>query len=254
MSLKTHFLKIFGDIKVFKWPMFILYDPGSYKVKGEDMREVIEKIQPGDMLVRGYDSYLDGFFIPGTFSHVGLYLGKVTEDDRKNITSLAGKKNFRSGSQMVIHSMAEGLFMEDILNFCRCDRMAIVRFPSQIKALSKLSEKEVNYAEFTDKEKNFFTRLNVGETIEYSEAFKTIFTLALQQLGKGYDFDFDFKKYNNLSCTEFVYFCIKSLEAFHQLKPKEKKVLVFKKPMIVPDAFIKSNFQKIWQSRSMLQE
>lgn len=77
-QFKAVFLRVFGDIKIFKTPMFILYDPGSYKVKGENMREVIGLIEPGDMLVRGYDNYLDGYFIPGYFSHAGLYLGKVT--------------------------------------------------------------------------------------------------------------------------------------------------------------------------------
>ena len=79
---------MFGDIKVFKWPMFILYDPGSYRVKGEDMREVIQIIEPGDMLVRGYDNYLDGYFIPGYFSHAGLYVGEITENDKKRVNTI----------------------------------------------------------------------------------------------------------------------------------------------------------------------
>ncbi len=250
-DLKAVFLRIFGDIKIFKWPMFILYDPGSYQVKGEDMREVIQIIEPGDILFRGYDNYLDGYFIPGYFSHAGLYLGKVTEKDKDKITSDRGLKYFRAGDQMVIHSMAEGVFMEDILNFCRCDRMVIVRFPKEFTAADKLTEKDISYEEFTEEEKKFISKLNNGETILFSEAFKTVFGLALQQLGKGYDFDFNFKNYNNLSCTEFIYFCLKSFEGFHQLKPQEKKVFVFNKTMIVPDAFMKANFQKVWQSRSV---
>jgi hypothetical protein len=59
-KLYNGFIKFFGDIKVFKFPLFILYDPGSYKVKGEDMRQVIKIIQPGDILLRGYVNYLDG--------------------------------------------------------------------------------------------------------------------------------------------------------------------------------------------------
>jgi hypothetical protein len=250
-SVKNGLLRIFGDIKVFKWPMFILYDPGSYKVKGEDMRAVIELIQPGDMLVRGYDNYLDGYFIPGYFSHAGLYLGKVTADDRKLITSPEGAKRFKTGSQMVIHSMAEGVFMEDILNFCRCDTMAIVRFPERFAAPAPLPETVVAFDQFTAKEKELFARLNRGETIQYSEAFSTVFELALQQLGKGYDYDFDFRKYNNLSCTEFVYFCIKSLQGFHRLRPEQEKVFMFSKQIITPDAFLRSGFRKVWQSRSV---
>jgi Orthopoxvirus protein of unknown function (DUF830). len=250
-NLKTGFLRMFGDIKVFKWPMFILYDPGSYKVKGEDMREVIKIIEPGDMLVRGYDNYVDGYFIPGYFSHAGLYIGKVTEDDKKIIKTKKGEKNFKTGDQMIIHSMAEGVFMEDILNFCRCDEMAIVRFPKQFTATKKLSTKDVPFDQFNEKEKEYFNKLNNNEVISYTEVFKTIFELALQQLGKKYDFNFNFKNYNDLSCTEFVYFCIKSLEGFHGLKPKERKVFMFDKTMIIPDAFMEVNFQKVWQSKSV---
>ena len=103
--------------------------------------------------------------------------------------------------------------------------MAIVRFPKQFTAVKKLSEKDIPFEQFNEKEKEYFGKLNNNEVISYADAFKAIFELALQQLGKKYDFDFDFKKYNNLSCTEFVYFCIKSLEGFHGLKPKEKKYL-----------------------------
>ena len=250
-KLKAGFLRVFGDIKVFKWPMFVLYDPGSYKVKGEDMREVIEVIEPGDILLRAYDNYLDGYFIPGYFSHAGLYVGKVAEDDKKLIRTREGEKLFRTGSQMVIHAMAEGVFMEDILNFCRCDRMAILRFPKQFNAVKKLSEKDVNFEQFNDREKELFARLNNGETLQFSDVFRTVFELALQQIGKGYDFDFDFKKYNNLSCSEFVYFCVKSMEGFHKLKPMEKKVFMFSKSIIAPEAFAQTTFQKVWQSRSV---
>ncbi len=66
------FIKVFGDIKIFKFPMFILYDPGSYRVKGDDIREVLDLVRPGDILLRGYVNYLDGYIIPGFFSHAGL--------------------------------------------------------------------------------------------------------------------------------------------------------------------------------------
>ena len=60
-------LAIFGDIKVFKWPMFILYQPQGYGMKGPDVREVLRCIKAGDILLRGYNNYLDGYFIPGFF-------------------------------------------------------------------------------------------------------------------------------------------------------------------------------------------
>jgi len=127
------FVKALGDIKVFPYPMFILYDPGSYRIKGDEMREVMQAVQPGDILVRGYVNYLDGYLIPGFFSHAGLYLGRV-DDDAKRFVKPQGMHLFRTGEQMVIHAMAEGVFMEDILNFCRCDYMMVLRRNTSIES------------------------------------------------------------------------------------------------------------------------
>jgi hypothetical protein len=92
-SLKEAFLRFFGDLKLFDQQprLFVLphlvstlpfggtllYDPRSYRIKGRDMRQAMANLQPGDILVRGFDNYVDGKFIPGFFSHAGLYLGRV---------------------------------------------------------------------------------------------------------------------------------------------------------------------------------
>lgn len=84
-SFSERFLTIFGDIKFYKFPLFLIYDPGSYKVKGDDHREVLDLLQPGDILLRAYTNYLDGKFIPGLFSHAALYYGEMTEGLRPKI-------------------------------------------------------------------------------------------------------------------------------------------------------------------------
>jgi len=245
------FIKIFGDIKVFKWPMFLVYDPGSYQVKGKDMREVLNLVKPGDILLRGYNNYLDGYFIPGYFSHVGLYVGEVTKDDASRITVPGGTKLFHTGKQMVVHAMAEGVFVQDVLDFCRADRMLILRFPEEFQARQILEEADVPYSTFNEQERELFDSLNTGKTITLAKALTVIFNVALRQVGKKYDFSFDFKNYNNLSCTEFLYFCVKSLEAFHRLKPTEKKFVFYRKKVVVPDAFLRANLEIEWKSPSV---
>ena len=105
-TISKKVLKVLGDIKLFKYPMFVVYDPGSYKVTGPEVRNILHEISKGDIILRTYTGYLDGYLIPGFFSHVGFYAGD-------------GK---------VIHAMAEGIFEEDILTFTRCDAIAILRF------------------------------------------------------------------------------------------------------------------------------
>jgi hypothetical protein len=107
-GLKKSILTVFGDIKVFKWPFYVIYQPTSFRVKGSDTREIMDDIKEGDVVMRAYVDYLDGYFIPkGTArcSHSGLYIGDGT----------------------VVHSIAEGSQLIDLIDFCRADRIVVLR-------------------------------------------------------------------------------------------------------------------------------
>lgn len=256
-DLIERFLTVFGDLKVFRWPLFFLYDPGSYRVKGEDMREVIKAVKPGDILVRGYENYLDGYFIPGYFSHVGMYLGKVDPDALDSIWSdeyaplEEVKARCRSGEQMVIHSMAEGVFMEDLLNFCRCDYMAILRFPERLTREQADPAMVFDAAQFNSEEREIASLLERGEALSFERVFPVIYKLALSQLGRPYDFRFNFSSFDTFSCSELVYFCAKSLCWHLCLCPAYKKVLFIKKSVLEPDAFAAcGKLELVWHSKS----
>lgn len=60
----SKFLTAFGNIKVFKWPFFIVYDPSYFKMTGDKILEVVSIMKPGDVILRGFDGYLDGKFVP----------------------------------------------------------------------------------------------------------------------------------------------------------------------------------------------
>ena len=103
----SKFLTIFGEIKIFKFPLFIVYDPNYFKITGKQVIDILNIIEPGDIILRGYDSYLDGKFVPDSlsFSHGGIYIGKNT----------------------IIHAVAEGVSEINIHDYIRCDRIAIFR-------------------------------------------------------------------------------------------------------------------------------
>jgi hypothetical protein len=106
--LKKAVLTVFGDIKVFLGPLWIIYQPNSFRIKGAETRHISDIVKPGDVLMRAYINYLDGYFIPkGTSkcSHSGLYV-----DDGK-----------------VVHSIAEGAQEIDLIDFCRTDRLVVLR-------------------------------------------------------------------------------------------------------------------------------
>lgn len=104
-NIKVAFLYVLGRIKVYRWPMFIVYDPKGYDVKAAGIRKAMSLAKKGDIFVRRYRNYLDGYFIPGRFSHSGVYVG----------------------GGIIIHSMSDGVQKIDILDFLRCDGFAILR-------------------------------------------------------------------------------------------------------------------------------
>jgi len=124
--LKRKFLIIFGDIKIFKYPMWLVYDPSIYELEGIKLRNAIETLQPGDIVCRRYIHYADGYFIPGKYSHSGIYIG--------------GNK--------IIHSVAEGVCEIDVLDFLKCDGCIIIRpknTPEGKEAATKAIEAAKSY-------------------------------------------------------------------------------------------------------------
>lgn len=92
----SKFLTAFGDIKIFRWPFWLVYDPDDFMVTGDKVLEIMDILKPGDIILRGYNRYLDGKFINvfgistdksaigGDWSHGALYVG-----DRKIIHAVA---------------------------------------------------------------------------------------------------------------------------------------------------------------------
>lgn len=110
LNIYKHWVDILtaiGNIKVFKTPCFILYDPSEYdySIRGTAIRQINNLLQPGDICLRSYKHYLDGFLIPGKYSHSGIYIG-----DNK-----------------VVHAVAEGVKEIDVIDFFQCDNACIIR-------------------------------------------------------------------------------------------------------------------------------
>ena len=124
-NLKIGFLYVFGKIKVYKWPMFVVYDPHGYDVKAADIRKAMNIARRGDVFVRRYRNYLDGYFIPGRFSHSGIYIE----------------------CGIMIHAMGDGVQKIDILDFLRCDGFAILRpVAKEGRDLAALTDKAAGIA------------------------------------------------------------------------------------------------------------
>ena len=91
-------LTVFGDI-------YCAFD--LPKVKAKQIREAIDIIQPGDIILRRYIYYLDGYFIKKyKYTHSGMLITKET----------------------IVHSIAEGVEYIDTIDFIKdCDGFMILR-------------------------------------------------------------------------------------------------------------------------------
>jgi len=249
-SLLGKLLTVFGDIKIYKWPMFLIYAPRGYQVRGVDYREAMDVVQPGDVLLRGYIDYLDGHFIPGFFSHAGTYVGRLTADDLKEAEGIDAEALFEPGPQMVVHAKAEGVLCEDLLDFCRTDRMAVLRLPDIVRKSDISSESLIPISQFTPEELAIYTRLREGDGVSREEIIPSILERAISRIGTPYDFDFDFTNFDSLCCSEFSYWCMKSCASHLGMIPRAKRVLGIKKIMLEPDAMPHSGMDTVWASRS----
>lgn len=271
-------LGVFNDIKLFKWPLFMLYRPTTFALKGSHTREVLKLVKPGDILVRSFKHYLNGYFTPGTFKHVGFYLSEVSEAHLKQLADIQNPSQFNTGKQMVIYAVGNKIFLEDLIDFCRCDGLAIMRFPRQLKksagnyqipailqeyfenpikpvdAEDELKEdKEAVKLDPTTKalvkaENDIAQYIAQGKVVEFEKIFKILYRAAIRELSTPYDYDFGVENFYTTGCTEFVYFITKSLCWNYSIEPELARVFFKKRPVITPDAIVNSDLEEVWKS------
>ncbi len=250
-----------GTLKYFTSPLSIVTDPGSCKIKGPEIRELIDStLQTGDILLRGFDGYVDGALIGKTgdgqglgtyFSHAAIYLGGIDDVNDKPIAArrlqipdAAGSfqpateaqkdaiRNselyYQPGRQMVIHSMSKGVFVEDILTFLRCDYLAVIRVVgNQFQCDSNDIENEGNTRLIPEDALGaealaIHQSLMKGNSVGRDDVIKAVRHSALGKIGSLYDFQFsDIKEQHVFSCSEFVYYCYKSIHCYIGLRPKD---------------------------------
>lgn len=107
------FLEGLGRVRIYDRPFWFVFNPKPFGVRGRHIRNALGLLRPGDVLVRAYDTYLSSWFIPGRFSHSGLYVGRREGD---------------LGADTVVHALGTGVQKTDVLDFLMaCDAFAILR-------------------------------------------------------------------------------------------------------------------------------
>lgn len=92
-------LELFSKIKIL---------PGTFDLSGEQTRSIMKQVRKGDILLKGYTRYLDSYLRNGIYHHAGIYIGKG----------------------FMVCMSEEGVEPIDLIEFCRCDKIAVLRLES----------------------------------------------------------------------------------------------------------------------------
>jgi hypothetical protein len=163
LQLPKWLIKLSGDLYLHNYLCWLVYRPHHYVMSGPDVRKVLEAVQPGDILLRRYDGYVNTLFTPGFWGHAALCVNE----------------------KEVIHAVGVGVVREDIITFCRTDSVAVLRVnhadPKKVKqaiACAEAHEKARTAYDYQFKDKNhavYCTELvNVCYNGEFNKDFEII--------------------------------------------------------------------------------
>jgi hypothetical protein len=253
---QSGFMSWFGTLKLFsntggaagvtlRWPSaYLVENPRGYCISGRDSRKILNLLQPGDILLRGYEGYVDGEFIrrsartsasgfaPGWYTHVALFAGDLTPADANHVPAAFKDRAdyFAIGPEMVIHSMAKGVHTEDVLTFLRCDYLAVLRMPPELKQAPVKAAQPPQAArrQFSPAASpsdapcaEMAQALEVGQSVARDLAVAVARQSALEKIGNAYDFDCrDIQQFNRFSCAQLLYYCLRGVQTALALQPQ----------------------------------
>ncbi len=126
LQLPKWLIKLSGELFLHRYPGWLVFKPHHYAMSGPDVRKVLDAAQPGDILLRRYDGYVNTLFTPGFWGHAALC---VSAND-------------------VIHAVGVGVLREDLITFCRTDSVAVLRVKD---ATPKMIQRAIACAEAHEK-------------------------------------------------------------------------------------------------------
>ena len=167
-----------GDTRIVSRPPFIT---------AEQVEAIESRLEPGDILLERANWYLSNPSLPGFWKHAALYVGRLEDLKRLGIAAdpnvtphLADylKPHDDGRDKTVIEAVSEGVLLNSLTRALHADYAAVLR--PRVSAQHKA---------------------------------KAI-TRAFANLGKPYDFNFDFEDTTKLVCTQVVYLSYFDVLAF----------------------------------------
>lgn len=141
--------------------------PRTKKVTAEVRQKLLSILQPGDIFVTRHRQALTNLFLPGYWPHSALYVGPREQYEPK--PSESNYLDYWQGDNVNLEAQKDGVRFRSLDETLSVDAFVVIR-PSLTKA-------EIENA----------------------------IARAITHAGKGYNFDFDFFRSDQLVCTEVVY-------------------------------------------------
>ena len=177
-GLQSRVAKYLGDTRIVRRRPFI---------REEQIDRVQPRLKPGDILLERRNWYLSNPFLPGFWPHAALYMGRLADLKRLGVTDRPAFRKHLAAyytaaadgrGNSVIEAVSEGVILNSLSHSIHADYVAVLR--------PRVSEQQVAAA----------------------------IARALENLGKPYDFDFDFDDTSKLVCTQLVYVAYEGMVDF----------------------------------------
>lgn len=139
------------------------------RVTPEIQEDLLEILKPGDVMVTRHDFVASNLFLPGYWPHAALYIGSGNEREALGIELDAQIAKRWSGEVRTLEAKKDGVLFRPLSETLEVDELVVIR--------PDLSKDEI------------------------AEGLKRV----CAHEGKGYNFDFDFFRSDQLVCTEVVF-------------------------------------------------
>ena len=143
--------------------------PRVKKVTPSIKAEIQSLLRPGDIFVTRHSRALTNLFLPGYWPHAALYVGYATDRESIGIESKPKHMAYWEGDNCMLEALKDGVHFRPLAETLSVDAFVLIR---------------PNLA---------------------MDHIATALSRVSTHAGKGYNFDFDFFRSDQLVCTEVVY-------------------------------------------------
>lgn len=144
-------------------------DHQNKRVTEQIQQKITTLLLPGDVIVTRHDFVASNLFLPGYWPHCALYIGSDLQRDALGITLDSEILNRWTDNICILEAKKDGVLFRPLSETFEVDEFVIIR--------PQLSDNQLVEA----------------------------LTRVVQHEGKGYNFDFDFFRSDQLVCTEVIY-------------------------------------------------